>query len=160
MGRKAVRNCKKAGIENIIGSFIVGAPIETEADVKQTFDFALSLNGMDFPQMNPLCISPGMDLWNMAVKDGYLNEQEQWEDELLAVNVFPSHLQEKHMLEMIDDFYSEFVMRPSFLFHQLLKTVMSKYRLRIIMANLKAGTSFRTALGRFTGGRSKLAALK
>ena len=28
-------NSKKAGIENIIGSFIVGAPIETEEDVKR-----------------------------------------------------------------------------------------------------------------------------
>lgn len=158
MSRKAVDNSKKAGIENVIGSFIVGAPIETETDVKQTFDFALKMRGMDFSQMNPLCISPGMDLWNVAVKEGYLDEQEQWEEELLAVNVFPSHLQEKTLHEMIDEFYSKFIVRPSFLVQQLLKTVMSKYRMRILMANLKAGTSFRAALGRFTGGRSKLSA--
>jgi radical SAM superfamily enzyme YgiQ (UPF0313 family) len=150
MSRKAVRNCKEAGIENVVGSFIVGAPIETEADVRQTFDFAMSLKGMDFPQMNPLCISPGMDLWETAVREGYLNEEEQWEEELIAVNVFPSKLTEGALLEMIRDFYSKFVMRPSFLFSQLLKTLASNYRLRILAKNIKAGTSFRETVRRFT----------
>jgi radical SAM superfamily enzyme YgiQ (UPF0313 family) len=150
ISRRAVRNCKEAGIENIVGSFIVGAPIETEADVRQTFDFAMSLKGMDFPQMNPLCISPGMDLWETAVREGYLNEDEQWERELIAVDVYPSNLTGKALLDMIGDFYSKFIMRPPFLLSQLLKTLVSDYRLRILVKNLRAGTSFRKTLGRFT----------
>ena len=150
MSRKAVRNCKRAGIENVVGSFIVGAPIETEADVRQTFDFAMSLKGMDFPQMNPLCISPGMDLWETAVREGHLNEGEQWEEELVAVNVYPSNLTEGALLDMISDFYSRFIMRPPFLFSQLLKTLASNYRLKILVKNIKAGTSFRETIRQFT----------
>ena len=150
MSRKAVRNSKEAGIENVVGSFIVGAPIETEADVRQTFDFAMSLKGMDFPQMNPLCISPGMDLWETAVREGHLNEEERWEDELVAVNVYPSKLTEEALLDMIGNFYSKFVMRPPFLFSQLLKTLASDYRLKILVKNIKAGTNFRETIRQFT----------
>jgi len=150
MSKKAVRNCKEAGIENVVGSFIVGAPIETEADVRQTFDFAMSLDGMDFPQMNPLCISPGMDLWETAVREGHLDDGKQWEEELIAVNVYPSYLTEETLLKMIGDFYSKFIMRPPFLFSQLLKTLASNYRLKILVKNIKAGTSFRETIRQFT----------
>lgn len=152
LSRKAVSNSKKAGIENIIGSFIVGAPIETPEDVKRTFDFALSLKGMDFPQMNVLNLSPGMELWDEAIKSGYLNEDEYWEVPVAAVNVYPSYIKEKELTKMIDDFYKEFIKRPSYLTSQLLKTVKSEYRLRILLANLKAGTSLRTSLKQLWGG--------
>ncbi len=152
LSRKAMRNCKEAGIENVIGSFIVGAPIETHEDVQRTFDFALSLKGMDFPQMNVLMLSPGMDLWNAAVREGHLDEEKHWDEAIAAVNVFPSHLKEKDLCRMIDRFYAEFIKRPTFLVPQLLKTVRSKYRLKIILANLRARTSFRATFRQLTGG--------
>lgn len=150
MSRKAVRNCKEAGVENVIGSFIVGAPIETESDVRQTLDFAMGLEGMDFPQINPLCISPGMEFWDMAVRGGYVDEDKQWEEEFVALNVFPSQLSESTLTEMIKDFYSKYVMRPNFLFTQLLKTIKSEYRLRILLKNIGAGTSLRKTFKQFT----------
>ncbi len=140
ISRRAVSNAKKAGIENIIGSFIVGAPIETREDVKTTFDFALGLRGMDFPQMNILNLSPGMEFWNTAIKEGYMKEGDYWDEPVAAVNVFPSILKETELSSMIDDFYKEFIKRPDFLVSQFLKTVKSEYRLRILLANLRAGT--------------------
>ncbi|MEW6592156.1 MAG: radical SAM protein [Candidatus Hadarchaeota archaeon] len=149
MAKVAVKNCKDGGIENVIGSFIVGTPIEDTADVRQTFDFAKSLKGMDFPQVNILCISPGMDLWNTAVKEGYLDESKLWEEELIAANVFPSRLTENQLREMIGKFYSSFVMRPPFLLQQMLKTVRSRHRMEIILANLHEGASLRAAYRKF-----------
>lgn len=139
ISRRAVANSKKAGIENIIGSFIVGAPIETKEDVKKTFDFALSLRDMDFPQMNVLNLSPGMELWDTAIKSGYLNEEKYWDDPVPAVKVFPSVLKEEELTRMVDEFYKKFIKRPNFLLSQILKTVKSEYRLRILLANLGAG---------------------
>ncbi len=152
LSRKAVANTKKAGIENVIGSFIVGAPIETREDIKRTFDFALSLRGMDFPQMNVLNLSPGMELWDEAIKSGYLNEDEYWDMPVPAVNIYPSRVNEKELTKMIDEFYKEFIKRPSYLASQLLKTVKSEYRLKIILANLRAGTSLRASLKQLWGG--------
>ncbi|MFH1821274.1 MAG: radical SAM protein, partial [Methanobacteriota archaeon] len=140
INRRAVSNGKKAGIENIIGSFIVGAPIETREDVKKTFDFILGLSGMDFPQMNVLNLSPGMELWNEAIKSGYLDEDVYWDVPVPAVNVLPSHLKENELAGMIDGFYNDFIKRPNYLVSQLLKTLKSEYRLKILLANLKAGT--------------------
>jgi len=152
LSRKAMRNCKEAGIENIIGSFILGAPIETREDVQRTLDFALNLKGMDFPQMNVLMLSPGMDLWDTAVREGYLDEEKYWEDAVTAINVFPSHLKEEELSRMIDRFYSKFIKRPTFWIPQILKTVQSKYRMKILLANLKSRTSFRETVRQLTGG--------
>jgi len=152
LSRKAMRNCKDAGIENIIGSFIVGAPIETREDVQRTLDFALNLKGMDFPQMNVLMLSPGMDLWDTAVHEGYLDEDKYWEDAVTAINVFPSYLKEEELSRMIDRFYSKFIKRPTFWIPQILKTVQSKYRMKILLANLKSRTSFRETVRQLTGG--------
>lgn len=152
LSRRAILNCKKAGIDNVIGSFIVGAPIETKKDIEQTFDFALNLEGMDFPQMNVLSLSPGMDLWDEAVKNGYLDEEKNWEGAIAAVNVYPSHLKEEELCRMIDNFYMKFIKRPTFLLFQLLKTVKSKHRLKIIVTNLRAGTNFRSIFRQLTSG--------
>lgn len=152
LSRKAMLNCKEAGIENIIGSFIVGAPIETREDVQRTLDFALNLKGMDFPQMNVLMLSPGMDLWDTAVREGYLDEEKYWEDAVTAINVFPSHLKEEELCGMIDRFYAKFIKRPTFWIPQILKTLQSKYRMKILLANLKSRTSFRETVRQLTGG--------
>jgi len=140
ISKKAVSNAKRAGIENIIGSFIVGAPIETREDVEKTFKFALSLRGMDFPQMNVLNLSPGMELWITAVKNGHLDENVYWDRPVPAVNVLPSHLEEKELNGMIDNFYNDYIKRPNYLLLQALKTLKSEYRLKILLANLRTGT--------------------
>ncbi len=152
LSRKAMLNSKEAGIENVIGSFIVGAPIETREDIRRTFDFALNLKGMDFPQMNVLMISPGMDLWDTAAREGHLDEEKCWREAFSAVSVYPSYLKEEELGRMIDRFYAEFIKRPTFLALQLLKTMCSKYRLKIILANLRARTSFRATFRQLTGG--------
>lgn len=152
LSRKAVSNSKKAGIENVIGSFIVGAPIETREDIEKTFDFAMNLKGLDFPQMNVLILAPGIELWDDAIKSGHMNEDRYWEAPVAAVNVYPSQLKEGELTEMIDGFYKEFIKRPSYLVSQLLKTVKSEYRLRIVLANIRAGVSLRKTLKQLWGG--------
>jgi radical SAM superfamily enzyme YgiQ (UPF0313 family) len=152
LSRKAVRNCKKAGIENVIGSFIVGAPFETKEDIRRTFDFALSLDGMDFPQMNVLMLSLGTDLWNMAIREGYLDKEKYWDKDVAAVNIFPSYIREDELRKMIDRFYAEFIKRSTFLVTQLLKSIKSKYRMKIFLSNMRAGTSLRAAIKQLQGG--------
>lgn len=152
LSRKAVHNCKKAGIENVIGSFIVGAPFETRDDIRQTFDFSASLDGMDFPQMNVLTLSPGTDLWNTAIKEGYLDKEKYWDRDVAAVSVFPSQVREDELRKMINGFYTEFIKRPRFLVTQILKSIKSEYRLKIFLSNMKAGTSIRAAIKQLQGG--------
>jgi anaerobic magnesium-protoporphyrin IX monomethyl ester cyclase len=151
LNRKAVKNSREAGIENIIGSFIVGAPIETASDVRKTFDFILGIKGMDFPQVNVLFLSPGMEFWDMAVKGGHLDEGQAWQDPIAAVDVFPSHMRKDELEVMINSFYKEFVMRPGYMISQLVRTLSSRYRLKVLKANIEEGFSFRS-LGQFLWG--------
>ncbi|MBC7218632.1 MAG: B12-binding domain-containing radical SAM protein [Hadesarchaea archaeon] len=144
MSRRAVANAKKAGIENVIGSFIVGAPIETREDVRKTFDFALSLREMDFPQMNILNLTPGMELWNLAIREGQLSEENYWDTAVPAVKALPSFLNEMELNEMVNGFYQEFLKRLSYLISQILKTFKSEYRLKILLANLRSGRGLKS----------------
>ncbi|MCK4299526.1 MAG: B12-binding domain-containing radical SAM protein, partial [Planctomycetes bacterium] len=142
LNRKAVKNARASGIENIIGSFVVGAPVETAADVRSTFDFILGLRGMDFPQINVLHLSPGMEFWDDAVRGGYLDEAQAWQTAPAALDVFPSLMRKDDLEQMINSFYKEFVARPGYMLSQLARTVGSRHRLKILKANLDAGISF------------------
>ncbi|MEM2874481.1 MAG: radical SAM protein [Candidatus Hadarchaeales archaeon] len=151
ISRRAVSNARRARIDTVIGSFIVGAPIETRADVRKTLDFALSLKDMDFPQMNVLYLSPGMDLWKDAIERRYLSEEKFWDTAVPAVEAYPSHLTLEELEEMIGEFYSEFIGRKSYLVHQFLKTLRSRWRLGALARNIVEGRRFREALRHLRG---------
>ncbi len=86
---KAVRNARKAGIDIIVGSFIVGAPDETQREIINTLQFANKLD-IDVPDVNILGAQTGTDLWNDLVAKGLLNEEEQWEDEICIPRDVPT----------------------------------------------------------------------
>lgn len=148
LNQKAAENSRKAGIGNVIGSFIVGAPIETAQDVRKTFDYMLDLKGMDCPQINVMFLSPGMEFWDMAIREGHLDESQAWQDPIAAVDVFPSHLKKDKVENMINNFYKEFLTRPGFIISQIARTLTSRYRLKVLKTNVEAGTNLRS-LGQF-----------
>jgi len=68
--RKTVINIKKANM-NVIGSFIIGAPIESREDILKTIKFAtnLRLTGI---QWNILGLTPGTEIWKEYEKKGLI----------------------------------------------------------------------------------------
>lgn len=72
--KAAVKNAKKAGM-NAIGSFIIGAPIETRDDLMKTIEFATDLRiGL---QINDLNLVPGTEMWARLENEGKL-EEDDW----------------------------------------------------------------------------------
>ena len=59
--RDAVKVAKKAGL-NVLGSFVIGFPIETIHDINTTIDFSKSLN-LDIAQYTIATPNPGTYLW-------------------------------------------------------------------------------------------------
>ncbi len=59
---EAVKKARKAGMDLIVGSFIIGAPNETKADIQKTLNFVKGLN-LDIPQINVLGAFPGDNIW-------------------------------------------------------------------------------------------------
>ena len=76
MVRKTVEEVKKAGIE-AVGFFIIGFPTETKKEIKETINFACSLNldRANFTKATPL---PGTALYDIWIKQYATNKKIDW----------------------------------------------------------------------------------
>jgi len=133
--KKAIDKARKAGIDLIVGSFIVGAPRETKNDIQKTFDFIKKLN-LDVPQINVLGASPGTPIWEELKSEGVLNEDMHWETGIGVAEVYPTSVSLCEINKMISDFYRDYVRSPKFILKQLMLTIKSPYRLNVISNNL------------------------
>ncbi len=75
---KAVKICHDAGIM-VFGSFIVGNIGETAEDTIKNFEMMKKL-GIDFMMTNPITAFPGTDLWDEAMKKGWVPKNFKWKD--------------------------------------------------------------------------------
>jgi anaerobic magnesium-protoporphyrin IX monomethyl ester cyclase len=72
---RAIRNVRKAGIELIMGLFMVGAPTETVDEIKQTLNFALK-SDIDLPYINTVGVFSGPRLWDDAIARGWIKRDD------------------------------------------------------------------------------------
>jgi len=132
--QRAVRNAKKAGL-NVIGTFIVGAPTESESEIKKTLSFAQKLD-IDFPQFNILAVTLGMPIWNELRDKGYINENESWGKHLIIPDIFPNSVPTEKIKQMIKESYKQFLFRKSFILEQVYKTLASPFRIKVVLRNI------------------------
>ncbi len=140
--RTAVKKARKAGIDVIIGSFIVGAPDETREEIQNTIEFAKQ-TPIDFPQFNMLGVYPGMDIWNEFEMKGLLKGGEYWETGIAVSEICPSAVPPHEIRQMIHEAFYQFARRPSFVLKQIVRTLKSSYRMNIILNNLSRLGSIR-----------------
>ena len=136
--RKAVETARKAGMDIIVGSFIVGAPTETKEEIVHTFKFAQEIP-LDVPQYNILGVFPGMALWDEFKTQGYLTEkleQQHWEMGVAVANIHPDTVPYEEIKDLIRKHYRQYLRRPNFLIAQMARTAKSPFRFNIIRANL------------------------
>lgn len=74
---RAIRLCTKHGI-NVCGTFVLGAPGETRADMIKTLDFIKGnpLSGESYAFV--LAPYPGTKIWDYALKKGLVSEDMDW----------------------------------------------------------------------------------
>ncbi len=131
----AVKTARKAGIDVIIGSFIVGAPDETREEIQNTIEFAKQIP-IDFPQFNILGVYPGMDIWNELEMKGLLKGGEYWETGISVSEICPSAVPFHEIMQMVHEGFYNFVRRPRFILKQIPRTLKSTYRLDVLINNL------------------------
>jgi magnesium-protoporphyrin IX monomethyl ester (oxidative) cyclase len=131
----AVETARKAGVDVIVGSFIVGAPTETKAEIRNTLMFAQHLS-LDVPQINILGAFPGTDLWDELLMKGILDADKYWETGTCVSDFHPDTVPLDIIQQMIHEYSRNFYYRPSFLFREIMRTVKSPYRLNIVINNL------------------------
>ena len=142
--RKAVESARKAGIDVIVGSFIVGSPDETRKEIETTLKFAYELD-IDVPQLNLLSAFPGTDVWNDMVAKGFIDEDKYWEQGVYASQVSPNAVPLEEIQRMIYEYFRGFYLRPKKLLDEILQTARSKYRLSAVLTNsIRAGEVLET----------------
>jgi anaerobic magnesium-protoporphyrin IX monomethyl ester cyclase len=132
----AVRKARKAGIDVIVTSFILGAPHETRRDIQNTLKFARKLQ-VDIPQFNILATFPGTDIWEELKTQGVLDEEKHWETGVLVPEVSPHSVPCEEIEQMIHEGYQRFFIRPDYIVKELVRIGTSSYRLDVLLSNLK-----------------------
>jgi anaerobic magnesium-protoporphyrin IX monomethyl ester cyclase len=133
--RKAVSKARKAGMDVIVGSFIVGAPDETRREVETTLRFAHELD-IDVPQLNVLGAFTGTDLWKEVVAKGWIDEEKMWETGAYVASISPHAVPFDELRRMVFDYFRGFYLRNEVLAKEVLRTFTSSYRLAGLVANL------------------------
>lgn len=132
----AVKNARKAGVDVIVGSFILGAPNETKQEIQNTLNFAEHLK-VDIPQFNVLATFPGTDIWEELKMKGLLNEERYWETGVSVPEVSPDTVPREEIERMIHESYRRFLLRPSYILTEGVRMLRSSYRFNLLVNNLK-----------------------
>lgn len=132
----AVKTAKKAGVDVVAGSFIVGAPDETREEILNTIKFAQRIP-IDIPQFNILGAHPGNDIWNEFVAKGFLDPERFWEKGVAVCDVYPhAKVPRDEIMQLIHNAFIHHMSRPSFLMRQVASTLKSSYRMGVLLNNL------------------------
>jgi len=131
----AAKTARKAGADVIAGSFIVGAPDETRAEIRHTIEFANRIP-IDVPQFNILGVYPGTDIWDEFEAKGLLKGGEYWETGIAVSAICPTAVPNEEIRRIIHEGFNHFATRPSFILKQGARIVKSRYRFRTLLDNL------------------------
>jgi radical SAM superfamily enzyme YgiQ (UPF0313 family) len=132
----AVKKARKAGVDVIVTSFILGAPNETREEIQNTIKFAQQLQ-VDIPQFNILAAFPGTNIWEELKMQGVLDEDKYWETGVLVPEVSPDSVPCEEIEQIIHEGYRRFLIRPSYILAQWFRILTSSYRLNLLVNNLK-----------------------
>ena len=103
---EAVINSRKAGIPNIVCTFMVGHPEDTRQTIRDTLDFALHLHdlGLTISPFTVLTPLPGTDVYHNAERYKLRIVDDDWERYTFSkVNIETKHLRAEEIQEIYFD---------------------------------------------------------
>jgi len=142
---RAVHKARKAGMDIIVGSFIVGAPDETRSEIVNTLQFANKL-GIDVPDVNILGAHTGIDIWNDLVAKGLINEEKYWETGVCIPRDLPTLVPYEEVRSLVYHYFRAFYLRPKQLLTEILRTSKSPFRIAAVLNNLVGFNQFKETL--------------
>jgi len=142
---RAVHKARKAGIDIIVGSFIVGAPDETRREIANTLQFANKL-GIDVPDVNILGAHTGIDIWNDLVAKGLVDEEKYWETGICIPRDLLTPVPYEEVRSLVYEYFRAFYLRPKQLLTEILRTSKSSFRIAAVLNNLAGFNQFKETL--------------
>lgn len=121
MGRRAVKIVAKTGIA-VHASFMLGNIGETEKTIKKTLGFAKSLP-LDVTTFFITSPYPGTHLYDIAKKEGFVNQDTKWEEFAPLTNTPPILVQKNVSQERLVYWqkraFREFYLRPRYIIQKI-----------------------------------------
>jgi hopanoid biosynthesis associated radical SAM protein HpnJ len=123
--REFTRDCHKLGLV-IHGDFILGLPGETEASIRNTINFAKSLD-CETIQVSIAHAFPGTEFYEYAKVNGFITNEKMSDagGHQMAHIEYPG-LPVEYVLEMVHRFYDEYYFRPKAAFRVVWKAIVNR----------------------------------
>ena len=124
--RDFARDCHESGL-TIHGDFILGLPGETRESIRNTINFAKSLD-VETIQVSIAHAYPGTEFYDFAAENGFIINNGAMVDEgghQLAHIEYPG-LPADYVLEMVHRFYDEYYFRPKAAWRIVSKAVVNR----------------------------------
>jgi radical SAM superfamily enzyme YgiQ (UPF0313 family) len=123
--RAFVKDCHDLGL-TVHGDFILGLPGETRVSIRNTINFAKSLD-VETIQVSIAHAFPGTEFFDYAKQNGFITN-EAMSDEAghqMAHIEYPG-LPAEYVLEMVQKFYDEYFFRPKAAFRVVWKAIVNR----------------------------------
>lgn len=114
-GWRAITLAQNAGID-VVGSFVVGAPNETEEDYLKTLNFIKHAD-IDAISISSLKVLPGAELWRRFEESGAI-KPDDWNKYIEIFDVYDGHSKEK-IRRWMKEIENGFYFRPGYLAKEL-----------------------------------------
>jgi len=132
--RNIVKVARKAGIDTMIGAFLIGAPDETYAEAAQTLDFIKSLD-IDFPQLILTRALPGTPMYYDLVRRGVLDDAKYWETGVDVIDLPGTLMKRKALKQLVKDRFPKIFFNARYMTHSVYRSIVSKYRREIVFGH-------------------------
>ncbi len=149
LSRQAVNTARRAGMDVVLGTFILGAPGETYEEILHTVEFATKLD-IDLPQLNRLVANNGLPIWDRLVMDGYVDPDKHWKTGVQVADVCPGNLSSQQLDAIIAYAYDKFFLRIGYVAKEIFRFATSRLRLEMLIRNLTSGNALSRFLRRQT----------
>jgi radical SAM superfamily enzyme YgiQ (UPF0313 family) len=123
--RDFTRDCHKLGLV-VHGDFILGLPGETEASIRNTINFAKTLD-CETIQVSIAHAFPGTEFYDFAKKNGFITNENMADSggHQMAHIEYPG-LPVEYVLEMVHRFYDEYYFRPKAAFRVVWTAIVNR----------------------------------
>jgi len=147
--RDFTRDCHKLGLV-IHGDFILGLPGETKETIRNTIDFAKSLD-CETIQVSLAHAYPGTEFHDFAEKHGFIINSQSMVDaggHQMAHIEYPG-LPRDYVMEMVHRFYDEYYFRPKQVYRIVRKAIFNNGERKRLYKEAKAFLKLRAARNRY-----------
>ena len=132
MQKTGVKKARKAHLDTV-GSFILGAPIETVEEMWETVRKAAALD-LDYAQFNPLSIYRGTPIWSHLVNEGKIDDNARWEETISGFELNP-YVTLEDLPQLMNDMHRYYFQRGIYIFRQLFRLFI--FRRHLVFRNLR-----------------------